>query len=71
MQREAYEEVLVVKEALAKGKVGVGLSRIQRGMTYDERELPGQWAGLVTGMGMANNPFMKAGKKKKKKKKKK
>ena len=68
--READEEVRGVKESLAKGGVGVGANRIARSITFEERELPGEWAGVVTGLGMVKNPFIKAAKKKKKKKKK-
>ena len=53
-------------------KIGVGMpaNKIAKSITFEERELPGEWGGIVTGMGMVKNPFIKVAKKKKKKKKK-
>ena len=45
-------------------------NKIAKSITFEERELPGEWGGIVTGMGMVKNPFIKVAKKKKKKKKK-
>jgi hypothetical protein len=59
-----------VKETCAKEKIGIGLNRIAKSITYYGQELPSQWVGAVTGMGMSKNPFIKVSKKKKKKKKK-
>ena len=59
-----------MKATFAKEKIGLGLNRIARSITYNERELPGEWGGIVTGLGMIKNPFIKVAKKKKKKKKK-
>lgn len=67
---EAEDEVSGIKNSLAKIGVGMPANKIAKSITFEERELPGEWGGIVTGMGMVKNPFIKVAKKKKKKKKK-
>lgn len=61
-----------VKEFFAKNKISIGANRIARSITYNDKELPegDRFTGLITGMTMLKNPFIKVAKKKKKKKKK-
>jgi hypothetical protein len=63
--------VLGVKEAFAKNKISIGANKIAKSISYQGKEPEDEpFGGLISGMTLLKNPFIKAAKKKKKKKKK-
>lgn len=76
VHQQAEDEVNDIKETLSKGKINVCANRIAKSITHQVRggaTVEGgneQWGGVVTGICMMKNPFIKVVKKKKKKKKK-
>ena len=69
--RDAEQQVDGVKQAFAKNKISVAANRIAKSITHYDREIEDWQGGVITGMGMIKNPFIKVAKKKKKKKTKK
>lgn len=60
-----------VKETFAKNKVQFQANRIAKSITYHVgQSIDEEFGGIITGMNLPKNPFIKVTKKKKKKKKK-